>query len=348
MNPAIELFRGIAAWMVLTSHYAASFVKDRSVLNFFATGVNLFFVISGLVFARMIYAGKVEILPYAVRRFFRIYPLYFCSLIFYYIFSDAAPERWFYFIRHLFFLHTTDSVKEAVFFNPAYWSLPIEIEFYLCVPILAFLSSRYKYSISLLFIVFMIIRLIIVLNSLNISNPGFIELSAVHLPGMMTEFIAGILLFRIHTTYQNANIRPLYQIFIFVMGFAILYALSRFFVLYGDQGINDNLFFKSFFTMLCAIGYAVVLFPFLVNITEKKSVFISFCAVMGNMSYGMYLFHNLIIRFFKNSSMSGITLYAVCLTSVILVSLLFHYLIEKPCRIYGRHLSTRIISGHLP
>lgn len=328
--------------MVLTSHYAGNFIKEQTVLNFFTTGVDLFFVISGLVFARMIYAGKVELFPYAVRRFFRIYPLYFCSLIFYYIFSDAAPERWFIFIKHLFFLQTTGNVKEAFFFNPAYWSLPVEIEFYLCVPILAYLSSKYKDSISLLFIVFMIIRLIIVVNI-----PGRFEILGIHLPGIITEFIAGILLFRIHTKYQNANIRPMYHVFIFAIGFGILYALSRFFVVYGDQGISGNLFFKSYFTMLCAIGYAIVLFPFLINITEKKSAVVSFCAFMGNMSYGMYLFHNLVIRFFKNSSMSGITLYAGCLTSVILVSLLFHYLIEKPSRIYGRHLSTRMISGQL-
>lgn len=348
MNPAIELFRGIAAWMVLTSHYAGIFIKERTVLNFFTTGVDLFFVISGLVFARMIYAGKVELFPYAVRRFFRIYPLYFCSLIFYYIFSDTAPERFLIFIKHLFFLHTTASGKEAGFFNGAYWSLPIEIEFYLCVPILAFLSSKYKYFISLLFIVFMIIRFIIVINISDILHPGIIELSCVHLPGMMTEFIAGILLFKVYMKYQNTNIRPVYLMSVGVAGFGILCALAYFFVVYGDQGISGNLFFKSYFTTLCAIGYAIVLFPFLINITEKKSAFVSFCAFMGNMSYGMYLFHNLLIRFFKNSSMSGITLYAGCLTSVILVSLLFHYLIEKPSRIYGRHLSTRMISGYLP
>ena len=136
MNPAIELFRGIAALMVLTSHYAYFFTSELSFLNFLQTGVDLFFIISGFVFAPVIYSGKIAVTPYLIRRFFRIYPLYLVSLLLYYGFAPIDPQKFTFFINHLFFLHTTHSVEELNFFNIAYWTLPIEAEFYLLVPFL--------------------------------------------------------------------------------------------------------------------------------------------------------------------------------------------------------------------
>lgn len=42
MHPSIELFRGIAAWLVLTTHYAHFLIPERSFLNFFGP-VSIFF-----------------------------------------------------------------------------------------------------------------------------------------------------------------------------------------------------------------------------------------------------------------------------------------------------------------
>lgn len=174
MHPSIELFRGIAAWMVLTMHYAYFLTPEPSFLAFLWTGVDFFFVISGFVFGRAIYAGNLAVLPFLIRRFFRIYPLYFCSLILYYWFSADHPDKFSFFINHLF-LHTTHSVEEAFFFNPAYWSLPVEMEFYLLVPLLALVAARYKYFILILFISFLIqnchcFKSVRIINALSINS----------------------------------------------------------------------------------------------------------------------------------------------------------------------------------
>ncbi|MEX2365217.1 MAG: hypothetical protein WD601_01335, partial [Pseudohongiellaceae bacterium] len=65
--------------MVLVTHYARFITSAGSGLDFLWTGVDLFFVISGFVFAPMVFGEKVAIGPYLVRRFFRIYPLYFVA-----------------------------------------------------------------------------------------------------------------------------------------------------------------------------------------------------------------------------------------------------------------------------
>ena len=85
MNPIIELYRGIAALMVMLCHYRSIvFGDERNLLSFLWTGVDLFFVISGFVFAPHITNAKIKLNSFFIRRFFRIYPLYFLSLWIYF------------------------------------------------------------------------------------------------------------------------------------------------------------------------------------------------------------------------------------------------------------------------
>src|SRR5690554_6518793 len=73
---SIELLRGVAAMMVDYAHYHAMAGIDASLSVFTFTGVDLFFVISGFVFAPYFFGKSLEAKPFFIRRFFRIYPLY--------------------------------------------------------------------------------------------------------------------------------------------------------------------------------------------------------------------------------------------------------------------------------
>ncbi|WP_069472740.1 acyltransferase family protein [Candidatus Marithrix sp. Canyon 246] len=206
MHPAIELFRGIAALMVLTYHYAFFLMPESKTLNFLGTGVDLFFVISGFVFAPIIYSGKIAIKPYLIRRFFRIYPLYFFSLLLYYGFAPDDPQKFAFFIDHLFFLQTTSSIQEAMFFNGVTWTIPIEIEFYLLVPFLAFLTVRNINTIYIVLILAIVLKTILIMTSTEVSNPNLSTILSFHLPGFLNEFMIGVLLFSIYDKYKHQKI----------------------------------------------------------------------------------------------------------------------------------------------
>jgi len=345
MHPSIELFRGIAAWMVLTMHYAYFLTPEPSFLAFLWTGVDFFFVISGFVFGRAIYAGNLAVLPFLIRRFFRIYPLYFCSLILYYWFSADHPDKFSFFINHLFFLHTTHSVEEAFFFNPAYWSLPVEMEFYLLVPLLALVAARYKYFILILFISFLLFRIVIVLNPSELLTPYLSTVLSVHLPGILIEFMLGVLLFKLYLKYQNKKIPLVYHVLIMTIAITLLLALSLFLTWYGDEGIHDNFFLKIYFNFLCALGYSILLFPFLMIIKAKQSFLNSSCLFMGNISYGVYVFHNLIPLIMKQLGiqLSGFLGYFLCSFAVVILALVFYYAVENPSRLFGRKLSKKLV-----
>lgn len=350
MNPAIELFRGLAALMVLTSHYDLLIASRTSLLHYLSTGVELFFVISGFAFGETIYKkNNLAILPYLVRRFFRIYPLYFVSLVFYYIFSSEDPNRLLYFFKHLLFLQTTSSLKEAAFFNVVYWTLIAEVEFYLLVPVLAFLSHKHKKLIPLVLLLSISVNLFLVTK---ITDPIVINayaLSLFHLPGVLTEFIIGVLLFRLYDKYKDVPIRLSTYSVIFTAGIIIfsLLVVYLFKIGYQKTSIIDLRMTNVFFCSSCAVGYALILFPFLHYIRKQQSPFSMFCLLAGSASYGIYLFHILTLLLMKKFNLfpsAGLIAYLTCTLITIALSLFLYRFIENPLRSFGRNLSKQIAS----
>jgi exopolysaccharide production protein ExoZ len=341
MHPAIELFRGIAAFMVLTFHYAYFFTSELSFLNFLQTGVDLFFIISGFVFAPLILSGNITIKPYLIRRFFRIYPLYFFSLLLYYGFAPEDPQKFTFFIDHLFFLHTTSSIQEAMFFNGVTWTLPIEAEFYLLVPLLAFLTVINKNIIYIVLILAIILKAIIIITSTDILNLNLSSILSFHLPGFIIEFMVGIILYNIYVKYKDKNISITLHILIIIISISLLSGLSLFFIWHEDEMLN--VLFKSYFRFWCAISYAMLLFPFLF-IINSKSIFNNVYIFMGNISYGVYLFHMLMPKVlnYLGYNLTGFIAYFVNLILTVILALITYYLIENPARIFGRKLSHKL------
>jgi exopolysaccharide production protein ExoZ len=344
LNPVVELFRGIGAWMVLNSHYAHYLFNDRSVLNFLWTGVYLFFVISGFVFAGTILYKDIGIIPFALRRFFRIYPLYAFSLVLYFFLVQDDPQKITYFVRHLFFLNTIVSLKETFFFNPAYWSLPPEVEFYISIPILIYIRKRYGQHIILSLLPLLLgIKFVLVLNYADPSvSENIFNILGVHLPGKAPEFFTGILLYKAYERYSGNNVSPLYPLLSLMSGIFILFVLGWYFVAYGNEGINKYIFIKAFYTFFCSVGYALILFSVLILFNKKKDMnFASHFMFLGSLSYSVYLFHSLVPLII---SKTGIVLgqpitYIICSVAVFLLSIPCSRYIENPCRNFGKNLS---------
>jgi peptidoglycan/LPS O-acetylase OafA/YrhL len=339
VNPAIEFFRGVAAWMVLTSHYAVFVTTEPNILNFLWTGVDFFFVISGFVFGKIIYSSQISLRAYAIRRLFRIYPLYLASLLLYLMLAAAHPDKLLFFIKHLLLLHTTHSTQEAFFFNPAYWSLPVEMEFYLSVPLLAFLVSRLKNGLYWLFWLSLLLTLWITAHATPLSQPNTYTILRFHLPSILLEFWVGIYLYQVYLTHQHQAVSSQFAMTIFVLGGVILTILATCFVM--QQGVIDNyLFSKAYFNFLAAVGYGCVLLPFLL----QQRIHLKICAFMGNISYGVYLFHHFVPKLFNalGWQLTGGAAYVTYSSIVVIIALLFHYGLERPAREFGRKLAHKL------
>jgi peptidoglycan/LPS O-acetylase OafA/YrhL len=158
--PEIDGLRFLAISSVLLFHASYALLRAyhwelgtgaQVVSNLFARGalgVELFFVISGFIlavpFARHFVEGEkpVNLGRYYLRRVTRLEPPYILTLVLFYVAAwisrDAAMQgRLFstFFVR-LFYLHGL-VFRDAPALNGVTWSLEIEVQFYLIVPVLA-------------------------------------------------------------------------------------------------------------------------------------------------------------------------------------------------------------------
>ena len=125
-DPLIEGLRGLAAVLVVITHFARFVTSEPGLWAFTSTGVDLFFVLSGYVFAPYFFTRPLNYRTHLVRRFFRLYPMYVVALAVYMTLKPAG-EAFNHFWVHLFMLQTLQGLDIAFFYNPAFWSLPPEI-----------------------------------------------------------------------------------------------------------------------------------------------------------------------------------------------------------------------------
>ncbi|HUB66073.1 MAG TPA: acyltransferase, partial [Candidatus Methylacidiphilales bacterium] len=110
-------------------------------------GVQLFFLLSAVTLCRsmMIRSAKERfpIRNFFIRRFFRIAPLFWFAIVYYFLMDGTGPRywaphglAWWHFVATAFFVHgwTPTSIDSVV---PGGWSIGVEMTFYLCLPFLA-------------------------------------------------------------------------------------------------------------------------------------------------------------------------------------------------------------------
>jgi len=206
--------RGIAAFLVFLYHYEALHPGIRldlavpligSILQFplgfgFA-GVDIFFVLSGflltLPFARATLAGQPgpRLPRYFKRRFLRVFPAYYAQL-----FIILAIGAWFVtwtpqtatsFIAQLlmFFNIGWNPVKPMV---GVWWTLPVEMGFYLLLPLLApFMRPRRWIPVLLGGLILSMAYRSWAAANFGPLDSGQVFLVASQLPGSLTEFLLG-------------------------------------------------------------------------------------------------------------------------------------------------------------
>ena len=157
----LDGLRGIAASLIVVHHaFTANIVKLIDHLHipflgyFFAyftqSGVDLFFVLSGVVLLRpyLRKQRKFKVIDYFKRRIKRIYPPYFFALLFaafvawfnstyptwYNLRGMRVPFSWLETLKEAFIIN-----HDGIYYNLAWWSLQIEILFYIFVPFIIFI-----------------------------------------------------------------------------------------------------------------------------------------------------------------------------------------------------------------
>ena len=348
-DPVIEALRGWAALMVMATHYAYLLTSQPGLWGFASTGVDLFFVLSGYVFAPYFFGKPLGLRSHLIRRFFRLYPLYLLALMLYITLHLPAAAAWDHFWVHLFLGHTLTSLEIANFYNPAFWSLPPEVEYYLLLPLLAWTltkhrSGRFGFVWLVLMASFMHLALV---AGASPDEKGITAraIATVHVPGLLIEFMLGSLAYAMVQRDASVRAAPMRL----ALGLLVLGGMGFIFANYVApiDGVARTVppWIGGNIGLGAALGYALVVSG-VASTPQRprwwtKASFRPVFLVMGELSYGVYLFHNAAPQILGRilPVVSGGTAVVACTAITLFLAFVAHHVIEKPMRAYGRRLS---------
>jgi peptidoglycan/LPS O-acetylase OafA/YrhL len=156
--PALDGVRGLAILLVLAHHLLAAntAVTGSTFLNVITLvrtggwmGVDLFFVLSGFLITGILFdslGGRAYFRTFYIRRFLRIFPLYYGALFFLLLLSVLLSLHWNGY--ELVYLAYLQNLPPWSFHIPSlniygytghFWSLAVEEQFYLIWPLIVFL-----------------------------------------------------------------------------------------------------------------------------------------------------------------------------------------------------------------
>lgn len=353
MNPVVEGFRGLAAMMVLAHHY--SYLTDATLtggwLHFFHSGVDLFFVITGLLFAPYL-LGEVQqsVTAFAIRRAFRLYPLYLISI------AVAVLKDWgereglgMAVVKHLLFLQALPlfDLENVGFFSLIYWTLPVEVMFYALVAVALIVFRGQIDHVADDDRTFKLVRrfgFVAALGFVLVYFPGYAPDSQTwviwqaQLPALLIPFWFGVLIHRFRPTMEH--FRP-WRFLAFLAGGSLLVALFFAYPHVAQSALTARPF--GFFNLLSGLGYALVLSGFLCRTDKSGNPWGRLALFAGASSYGIYLFHEwtlkVVLRFLPQ--FSPLTQVVIALVAVVLLAATLHRIVEAPLRAYGRSLAAR-------
>lgn len=341
MNPVVETWRGIASLLVLWVHWGPVLGWPMGPMAFGFTGVDLFFVLSGFVFAPTVMAGRAPSLgAYAVRRFARIYPAYLAALALYALLAWHAGKPLLYLPEHLLMAHM-QSREMTFYYNPVFWSLPSEVAFYALVPLLAQGLCRHsQIRWTLLFALALALRLAMVRPADGATqNLAYIGLH--HLPGLLIEFFFGI------WAWQRSQL-PLKTGHAWALGLGAALGWLALAALFWqlEQWTGGFDWRNGQIGLAAAACFAVALLASLQAPSPRAGSWAEVGGRWGGkLSYGMYLLHiawlvpaQMLVRDWGVLAGS-----AAAMAGLLLSCWALHVCVEEPARTLGRAWAARIL-----
>jgi exopolysaccharide production protein ExoZ len=286
---SVQVLRGVAALSVVFFHlktvvgkYSDGSVTLPDCINIGQSGVDLFFVISGFIMVMITYDewGKVDPVKFLLKRFSRIYPVYWfytlLTLLAFYI-----RPMWVNASQH----HSVD-VGATIFLLPSVtlplvmvaWSLQFELLFY-C----AFSAAINRKRSVVIGIVTTITTIIIAVNSIFSMQDAWYWCQFFTNP-FIIEFLFGVL-----CALAVKNIcRKIHPIVLLSMLAFSLLCLPSIYFSSGESALLQRIYFGMDYSLL--VFSAVGLEAYIVKFVP------AFFSTVGDGSYSIYLSHLLLLN----------------------------------------------------
>lgn len=345
----LDGLRAIAVLLVLFFHLDFTFLKAGFI------GVDIFFTISGFLISGLVIKQSVRdgfsFRSFYIKRATRLLPAYLFMLLFIAIFCwfIFAPLAYFdflksalsstLFISNIYFLinhsgYFSTSVHELPLLHT--WSLAVEEQFYLIMPLFIVIWLKIKSFplriAALVLILILTTAFSIYLTSINQGASYFLVVSRVH------EFFFGMFLAVLINEYKEKLVpSKLTANFLALMSLIVLISIS---ILLSSK---DN--FPGYIAAIVCFCTSLLIFSGLnTNCVSHKLLGCKPMALVGLLSYSLYLWHWPIVSLFKYSG----TEFTFAIQLIIIVlsfvgAILSYIFIEKPFR-YGRYAKSGLVA----
>lgn len=323
----IQILRALAVIFVVLFHLEVAGIESGFL------GVDVFFVVSGFLMAILYKTGETK--KFFERRAKRLLPAYLTTVAITLIASMfivlpselgqvATQSIYSIFFANNFGFWMQNSYFSKTDFNPLLhlWSLGVEIQFYLIVPLLVWFFRKSKIFLPLVLIGSFLSCIFIV----GISP----KTSFFMMPLRIWEFLIGFVIAYYLT--NEGNIKTQNYQWLGLIGLIVLCAIP--FIRVDGQSLNRLEAHPSFYALLVCFATSLVLSCGLPKVLQESS-FGNFLAKIGDYSYSIYLVHFPIIVLYLYEPFSGTILYpenyvdkAILLGLIIVTSILMHRYVE--------------------
>ncbi len=330
----LDHVRALAAFIVFTwhfihvnnGHFAPPPTFPLSLLTEGHTGVALFMVLSGYLFAKLLDGKNIIYTQFIWNRFLRLVPLLFLVIII------AGVKK--YFAGENMSFYTTSILAGAIIpsLPNGGWSITAEFHFYFILPFLLSVTTKWRYSLLLMlgFTLFLRFFLWKELGQIQI-------LSYWTIIGRIDQFLLGIIAFQFRKKIANKHAFIILTFFMF----------SCFYWWFDSTGgFYKNPAFPSpspiWISMPTIEGVAYALFVawYDNSFSHSKGKISRFVALIGTYSYSIYLLHFFLVFQVANAINSHIValsnihmaiLFSVlCFFLMIPIGYISYNFVEKP------------------
>lgn len=330
----IDGLRAIAITLVVLFHYTKEFFPEHRLLSFGWAGVDLFFVISGFVLyyqvkRRYYRDGKAHYINYFRNRALRIIPAYYVSVIATILFFGRDKFLSLVFPLHLSFLYIFD-YDIATSIQPLYWTLAVEVQFYIFLIIVAPLLVGKNGVRWLLFLIVinLVYRIVFPFWHSASSNNGLVLGNI--LPGRLSEFCYGMILAKIYlekTELLNKLKKNLYILITAILSFICISVCWYIWLKLGDT-VLDNKIANVIYYPSIGLGFGLFFLLAITSTRLNKILSLKPVTFIGIISYSIYLWHVFVLALIGDS-IRGSTGFLVSIIATLVISTVSYYLIEK-------------------
>lgn len=313
-SEGIDFLRGIAVMLVLFSHHwIFTPLKTMGWI-----GVDLFFVLSGFLVSGLLFSeykkyGNIRPKLFLIRRGFKIYPLFYFSILITIILQIFFPNAYFFSESKVLFLNSKGILSASlieVFFLQSFffgfwghhWSLSVEeifyfsLVFFLLILIRKKLLENKKMFLKISLFIFLVCLALRIFANL-IAPTSILTFSAA--PLRIDSLFAGVLV-AYYFHFHNSEMKIFYNKYK-----KIIWALIIPLIIYTPFiDVLDSFFIKTIGFALIYTSFSLLLLMFLfeTEITNSlKKILSTFVfrviTKIGFYSYSIYLFHMYVIRY---------------------------------------------------